>query len=43
MTDGNSSVYNRLRRLQEQHRNDFAAIMTQKAMSSFTLHEEPAP
>jgi len=43
MTDRNSSVFNRLRRLQEQNRSDIPAIMTQKAMSSFTLHEEPAP
>lgn len=43
MTDRNSSVFNRLRRLQEQNRSDIPAIMTQKAMSSFTLHQEPAP
>jgi hypothetical protein len=43
MTDRNSSVFNRLRRLQEQNRSDIPAIMTQRAMSSFTLHQESAP
>lgn len=41
MTNRNSSVFNRLRRLQEQNRSDIPAIITQKAMSSFTLHQEP--
>jgi hypothetical protein len=36
-----AAAFNRLRRLQEQMRSDIPALMTQKAMSSFTLHREP--
>ncbi len=43
MTDQKISIFNRLRRLQEQNRSDLPAILTQKAMSSFTLHQEVAP
>lgn len=41
MSERKQSVFNRLRRLQEQNRSDIPAMMAQKAMSAFTLHQEP--
>ncbi|MBZ0276991.1 MAG: hypothetical protein K8I60_12650, partial [Anaerolineae bacterium] len=43
MSDKRASAFNRLRRLQEQMRSDIPAMLTQRTMSSFTLHAEPAP
>jgi hypothetical protein len=43
MTDDKASIFNRLRRLQEHSLSLIPAMMMQKAMSSFTLQEEPEP
>lgn len=43
MTDEKQSIFNRLRRLQEQNRSDIPAMLTNRAMSSFTLHQESIP
>ncbi len=41
--DDKTEAYQRLRRLQEHSRSDIPAMMAHRAMSSFTLQEEPAP
>ncbi len=43
MDDEKAYLYNRLRRLQEHNLSLIPAMMMQKAMSSFTLQEEPEP
>lgn len=43
MTDEKSSIFFRLRRLQEQNRSDIPGMMMQKSMSAFTLHDDVAP
>jgi hypothetical protein len=43
MTDENRAAYSRLRRLQEHTLSDLPAQIAQRAMSSFTLHDEPLP
>lgn len=41
MTDRKSTIFNRLRRLQEQNYSDMPAMMAQRSMSSYTLRHEP--
>lgn len=43
MSDEQTSVYFRLRRLQEQNRSDLPSMIAQKAMNAFTLQDEPLP
>jgi hypothetical protein len=43
MRDQNSSIFNRIRRLQEQTPSDNPASIAQMGMSSFTLHQEAVP
>lgn len=43
MSDEKATIFNRLRRLQEHSLSLIPAMMMQKAMSSFTLQEEPQP
>jgi hypothetical protein len=38
-----ASAYNRLRKLQEHSRSNIPAVMAYRAMSTFTLHNEPVP
>ncbi len=43
MTDEKTSIFFRLRRLQEQNRSDIPGMMMQKNMNAFTLHQDAAP
>ncbi len=43
MADQHSSIFNRLRRLQEQNRSNIPGMMTQKAMSTFSLQGDTIP
>ncbi len=43
MTDESQSAYFRLRRLQEHNLSNIPALIAQRALSSFTLQQEPLP
>lgn len=43
MTDENHAAYFRLRRLQEHNLSNIPALIAQRTMSTFTLHDEPIP
>ncbi|MFN8527281.1 MAG: hypothetical protein U0670_01565 [Anaerolineae bacterium] len=43
MTDESHAAFNRLRRLQEHNLSNIPSLIAQRALSSFTLQEEPIP